>query len=43
MLYLGMIVTYGLYDLDVSVGHMMYVYFQCAVLHMLCVMVLHLV
>ena len=35
---LDMLVAYGLYDLDVSVGHMLYV--LRTVLHMLCVVVL---
>ena len=36
---LDTLVAYGLYDLDVSVGHMLYV--LCTVLHMLCVVVLY--
>ena len=36
---LDVLVSYGLYDLDVSVGHMLYVLHT--VLHMLCVVVLH--
>ena len=38
---LDALVAYGLYDLDVSVGHMLYV--LCTVLHMLCVVVLYFV
>ena len=38
---LGVLVAYGLCGLDVSVGHMLCV--RCAVLHMLCVVVLYFV
>ena len=38
---LDTLVAYGLYDLDVSVGHMLYV--LRTVLHMLCVVALYLV
>ena len=41
MLDLDTLITYGLYDLDVSVGHLLY--FLCTVLHTLCVVVLCLV